>query len=296
MILYEFALDPAVLSTWKDFRYFYDRFGIWQGRVISRFPSRWKKLVIEAVADSPVNRKRIVEKLNNLDGRLFKFGRDFDPGSNWLDNAIREHGIRPFRAIISSSGLAANDYVLGADDIDDETTLWAVKTQDIVEREANVLADWLAPLVEISSDLIIIDQHLEPTDGKFQNFLGALLNRAILGTTLRRLEIHGVTALPAKTNWTHHCKTCLAPLIPGGLRADIFRWEKAVVGKRHHARYVMTELGGAWIDSGTDEQPDDDTNIANCDRDVYRTRLAEYTQGTSPFNFVDKISVVGTKT
>lgn len=295
-MLYEYALEPAILGNWKDFRYFYGRLGVHHGRLISKFPSKWKRRVFEAIDDSPINRKRIEERLINIDDRLFSFGRNFDSNADWLTNAIKQHESQPFRAIISVNGAGGSEHVLAADDVDDETPLWATETQYVVGREANVLAEFLKPIVEISSELLIIDQFLEPTDAKFQRFVRALVQRAVNGNALRRLEIHAVTKLPALGNWKYHCEKCLAPELPLGLQAEIFRWEKADVGERHHARYVMTELGGAWIDSGTDEETTGDTtNVANCGRTLYTQRLADYQVPTSPFNLVDQISITGTR-
>ena len=43
----EFALDPEVLAvSFRDFSYFIEKFGVAQGRVISRFPKDWKKFPI----------------------------------------------------------------------------------------------------------------------------------------------------------------------------------------------------------------------------------------------------------
>ena len=49
-MLSEYALDPELLSNWKDFRFFASQFGAAQGRLISRFPKKWKGLVMEAAS------------------------------------------------------------------------------------------------------------------------------------------------------------------------------------------------------------------------------------------------------
>ena len=47
-MLAEYALDPELLSNWRDFRFYISQFGASQGRMISRYPKHWKRLVIEA--------------------------------------------------------------------------------------------------------------------------------------------------------------------------------------------------------------------------------------------------------
>lgn len=86
-MLHEFALDPEVISDWKSFRYFVDSYGVSEGRLISHFPKRWKRLVYDAVAKNKpteMERKRIEERLINIDDRLLKQSRGYD-GEQKLD-------------------------------------------------------------------------------------------------------------------------------------------------------------------------------------------------------------------
>ena len=46
-MLKEFALEPEALASWESFRYLIEKFGVSKGRVISRFPKQWKRLVYE---------------------------------------------------------------------------------------------------------------------------------------------------------------------------------------------------------------------------------------------------------
>jgi hypothetical protein len=50
-MFYEYALKPSLLNNWKDFRYFTEKFGIAQGRLISRYPKRWKRMVYESLCE-----------------------------------------------------------------------------------------------------------------------------------------------------------------------------------------------------------------------------------------------------
>lgn len=69
-MLYEYALEPALLNNWKDFRYFAEKFGVSRGRMIARYPKRWKRLVYEPPANGgEIERKRIEEGLSRLDDR-----------------------------------------------------------------------------------------------------------------------------------------------------------------------------------------------------------------------------------
>src|SRR5690606_977065 len=53
LMIHEFAVDPEALTGWQNFRYVVEKFGIPQGRLISRFPKEWKSLVYDACAACP---------------------------------------------------------------------------------------------------------------------------------------------------------------------------------------------------------------------------------------------------
>jgi hypothetical protein len=119
-MFYEYALKPSLLNNWKDFRYFTEKFGIAQGRLISRYPKRWKRMVYESLANcGEIERARIVEGLNRLDNRLLKRRYEWDPQRDWFTNAEAEHCRRPFRAILARSNPNQRDFVLEGDCVDE---------------------------------------------------------------------------------------------------------------------------------------------------------------------------------
>ena len=99
----EFALEPDVLATsFRDFSYFIEKFGVGQGRVISRFPKHWKRLVYEAAQAS----LRGTKELNRIEVRLRNITDDVliaskrpngDGAQPWLTRAMSEHGRQPGR-------------------------------------------------------------------------------------------------------------------------------------------------------------------------------------------------------
>ena len=62
-MIYEFAVDPSAVNNWQRFRYIYDQCGVEHGRLISRFPHKWRKMVIAACVSEGVERIKIVERL-----------------------------------------------------------------------------------------------------------------------------------------------------------------------------------------------------------------------------------------
>ena len=91
-MIYEFALDPGVLSTWGSFRYFYDNFGAEHGRLISQFPKRWKRMVYDACSKcADIDKKRIEERLAYINNKLVKMSREYNNSMPWLENAEEQH-------------------------------------------------------------------------------------------------------------------------------------------------------------------------------------------------------------
>ena len=91
-MLFEYGVEPRVLSNWKDFRYLFEKFGISEGRLISRYARHWKKLVYEAVSQASVlDRKRIEEGLTRIDEKMKRRHGEWDEKVEWLTNAIAEH-------------------------------------------------------------------------------------------------------------------------------------------------------------------------------------------------------------
>ena len=104
-MLFEYAVEPhAIGASWETFRYLIEKFGLDRGRLISRLPSKWEKKVIQAAKEAGVPDIRmasIVQRLRNPKLRLADFGREYDSGKSWIDNALTEHQRAPFHAIIA---------------------------------------------------------------------------------------------------------------------------------------------------------------------------------------------------
>src|SRR5690349_19025334 len=101
-MIHEYALEPTLLSNWQDFRYFTEKFGVPQGRLISEYPKKWKKFVYQSIDCGEIDRVRIVEGLRRIDEKLTRrINPGWTDGVNWLGNAIAEQTRKPFRAIIA---------------------------------------------------------------------------------------------------------------------------------------------------------------------------------------------------
>lgn len=251
----EFAVEPELLDNWRDLRYFVDNFGVSRGRLISRFPRRWKRLVLEAVHRSVSGdreRKKTEEAIRLLDDRLLPRVHEWDPHQEWLPNAVREHGERPFAAILARRNPNRHPDVLEGDDLGPpDDPRWAAETQRTIRRNASEIAGCVAVLIGASQEVVVVDPYLSPQVRRFQEPLREMLrclSSKRVPLSRIRCEIHTGDRIE-ESEFRRQCETHLPRLVPKGVRVRVVRWPQGDL----HNRYVLTNLGGAMFGTGLDE-------------------------------------------
>ncbi|MGH8679197.1 MAG: hypothetical protein ACREUQ_12720, partial [Burkholderiales bacterium] len=279
-MLYEYALEPALLNSWERFRYLTEKFGVAQGRLISRYPKRWKALVYGALqACSEIDKKRVEERLNRLDDRMMTRASEWAPALDWLTNAEAEHVKRPFHAIVAGTNPRENDKVLVADDVDEETPGWKVTREIVVQRQATDMADAVAPVLRIARTIVFVDPHFSPYNNRSRATLKEYLARARLreaGIPIERVEFH-TSFRPEMAGFEAECRVQVPQRIPTGIKIRFVQWRERDGGDSLHNRYIFTERGGvrlAWgLDEGAPTQTDD---LSLLDDALFRTRWEQY--------------------
>ena len=203
-MLHEFALEPTVMSTWERFRYFFEKFGVECGRLISQFPKKWKRMVIEACKEHGTKRTKFVERLRGINSKLIQSGRPYDGELDWLENAETQHITKPFHAIISISNPRKQLFVLIDDELDETNPLWYVKRGDSIPRAAEDIASCCATLLQISTEILFIDPNFDPTALRWRKPLELLMDDACQGKRPVRLELHVGWEDVKIQRWLHH--------------------------------------------------------------------------------------------
>jgi len=297
-MVHEYALEPALLGTWERFRYLTEKFGMSQGRLISRYPRRWKALVYEAIgACSELDRKRIEEKLARLDDRMMTRVHAWDAARDWLSNAETEHAVRPFQCILAATNPRTNATVLVNDQLEEETPRWKVSRGLTVRREAPLLADAIAPVLRVARRIVFVDPHFDPYRAQARNTLAEYLARAKardVSVPIEQIEFH-TRFNDGNVGFDAECTRRLPQRIPNGMRVRFVRWRERNGGEGLHNRYVLTERGGlsfAWgLDEGAASETDD---LQLLDDAVYRTRWAQYCGENPAFDLAAEIVIQGT--
>lgn len=284
-MLYEYAVEPQVLSTWADFRYFADRFGNGHGRLISKYPESWPRLVWEAcVESSPLNRRRIEEGLKILRNRLLKTKRDYDERIGWLENTEQAHKSEPFHAIIASSPSECAETIV-AGDLSDDSPLWKVARDGHVPRQAQAMANLAESLLFHSTEVLFVDQYFGATS-KHGRPLAAFLSSARKGKKLTLIEYH-LNGDKEKGAFRAVLNRQRPYLDLAADEAIIFiRWNKIEGQENLHARYLLTNRGGIHFDYGLDEG-DGTTAWARISDELWQQRRKQFEVESGCFQLAD---------
>lgn len=292
-MIFEYALEPKLVATWgnrHDFRYFSEKFGLGQPRVVSRYPKPWKRLVWEAFRGSgELERKRIEELLVRL-SELMVQRRDYvwDPSDGWLENARAENARVPFHAILARENSTRHEKTITPDDIDAGTALWAVPRGRTVARSPREMAQAVAPMLRIARLIILVDPHFGPENARHRRPLEAFLRSTLAGRPSEppdRIELHGsVNTGSAREFFETECQESLPRCIPGGLVLVVRRLRGKVGGERPHNRYILTDVGGVTFARGLDDgAPGESDEIMLLERTQLELRWRQHADGAPEY-------------
>jgi hypothetical protein len=281
-MIHEYALEPELVATWgnpQDGRYFVEKFGLGQPRVVSRYPKQWKKLVLEACQGGDVEKKRVEVLVQRLGEQMVR-RRDYlwDQTHTWAQNARAEHERASFRAILARENPDGHPRVLIGADLNDTIPLWAVPRAVKIVRRAAEMAAAVGAMLRIAKVVLFVDPYFGPDRPSHRRTLEAFLEAIIQGRCADRpgrVEVH--TAADDDRNGTRAffetgCQGKLPRCIPTGLTLRIVRLEERQPGEHLHNRYILTDFGGVLFGAGLDEGGDGATD------DVHLLDLAQYNE------------------
>jgi len=276
----EFAVEPeAIVSSYRDFSYIVEKFGVCEGRVISRFPKTWKRLVYEAAQarhQGKVEGKKIEERLRRLpDEVLVAMSRPAGTGG-WIEVAIAEHQRQPFDYLITKAPQGIAEAVL-VEDLDGEHPCLQITREISIPREPEAMASACAFLVKTAKVIKIIDPHLDFSKSRFREPFKAFMKHVRTGTQIeiyRGMDDGGPTRDFLRQNAERFLQTAL----PVGVHARIFLLPAGPM----HNRFLLTDLGGVkfgvGLDAATDNAaPEDELSLMV--PYVWQSRWGHYSRG-----------------
>lgn len=294
-MIHEYALEPELVATWgnrQDYRYFVEKFGLGQPRIVSRYPKRWVRLVWQAFqSNDDLERSRMVELLQRIGERMVH-RRDYlwDAGRPWVENARAENTRVAFHAILARENPGGHPSILVAAALDD-SPLWVISRGVTIARNAGNMAAAVAAMLRIASVIVFVDPHFSPAELRYLRTLEAFLRAIIEGRAVDgpgRVEVH--TSADEDRTGTREffeveCRSRLPRCIPSGVNLRIVRLQQRPQGERLHNRYILTDLGGVLFGVGLDEGDDGDTDDVHLlDRTQYDERWQQYASDAPAFD------------
>lgn len=307
-MIYEFALEPALVATWgklSEYRYFFDKFGLGQPRIVSQYPKlkNWRRqILLQAAGASGMELQRITALITIFSERMIsREGSSYDGNRSWLENAEEEDERCPFHAILSLANPRSRHAVLIGPDLGlNNDPKWHLKNEEVVPRKAEAMARCLATMLCNCSEVLFIDPHFGPEESRyrrpFESFLRCLLTNRV-GSMPARIELH--TSWKSSTEFfTCECERQMPQIVPEGVTVSLKRWKQNESGQRLHNRYILTDIGGVRFGAGLDENrndPDGDTDeVSLMNRETYLKRWAQYASEKPAFQLGEKpITIVG---
>jgi hypothetical protein len=258
-MLFEYAVEPAAMGAdWATFRYLFEKFGVEQGRIVSRLPSKWEKKVIQAAKEAGVPDIRmasIVERLRSTKMKVFDFGRSYAPEKTWMENALQEHTQTPFCAIIYHGSEKPCAQSITSDECSDENILFKTPISRNVPRTANDIAEALIVLARSSREIEIVDPFfdLRPEKGNYLAPMTSLFSKlfACQSTTkVIRVHFRSHTSRPPDHMLARDARRLTNGMIPPGYSLELFEWSQVPGGEDFHDRFFLTDVGGIMIGAG----------------------------------------------
>ncbi|MDF0674051.1 MAG: hypothetical protein P0120_06880 [Nitrospira sp.] len=299
-MIYEYAVEPELLSNWTNFRYFSGQFGVSRGRLISRYPKRWERMVYESLtACPPVEKAKIVERLSRLKDRMITRQNTWDKHKEWLLNAETEHGLRPFRAILAHHNPRSQPFVLEGNDVEENHPLWKVEVSQPVARTPQQICACVGPLLRISKQILFVDPYFRPSQHNYRMLFAELFELFLQDRSFGLASVGIFVSDKISCTGQHffdECQKYIPALIPVGMQVTIGLWSQRVDGEEIHNRYVLTDRGGVKFGNSLregDTGTSDDVNLLSDEQ--HKLRLAQYAGPNHAFDQVSTITIIGTK-
>ena len=282
----EFAIEPSVLSSQENLRYFCEKFGWEKGVLVSEFPRAWYKMIHDSISDSSARKVAEVKLFSMKQKSIKRQVTNFSDSAQWINKVTNENAVNPFhRVVTSGTNPSGKDNFIQADSV--EELDWKTSS-GLTERSPEAYTTLLKLLLQTSTELLYIDPFFDATEARFMSTLNAFINTTLTSQYRRRkctLEIHTTT----RAETQHAAQTKINNLrsnfsidLPESFSLTMFVWKQKSQGENFHNRYLLSENAGVSFGIGLDidSNQTDDLSRLDVEQHEYRYSLfAENDQG-----------------
>ena len=257
-MIYEYAVDPDLLSNEHNCRTIFDNFKQVNGKLISDSPKQWIRRAYHAINQGnyqPVMKTTIKRNLDKLSKESLIENRKAEmwiPGLvSWLHYINSQNVKYPYAAVICDEKVSEPiiSYKLSSLFVD-APDCWNSLTQKPVKRIAKNMIDAIEPLLSISKEVMLIDPHIYPHESKYRNVIREILfraNRYNFGRGINKITIH--TSDRRMRDMQSSLERGLFSFLPNGFEIIVRMWPENMM----HDRYIITDIAGIKFGIGLDE-------------------------------------------
>lgn len=248
MINQKYALKPETQLDPLELMLILDKFGLSEGRFLSRLPDNWRPKIIEEfekrnLGEIEVTRiKRSLQRLKERGG-ILDLPIAYKEELNWLNNALKAKSEGHIDDIISDP----TDHVISVKDIIENNSLSACRDTKIYWT-AEEMVRVAKPLLSLSEEVYIVDRYIQlrsgDPDGYFRFF------KTIIETTQGKkikFIIYCTKEHFEKTDSKKNFKKKIAPQLSSNQSIEFFILSNQTT---LHERFIMSLKGGIYYDKG----------------------------------------------
>lgn len=307
MAFHEIAIEPTTLQTLRDVQLVLGYAGFSKGRLIANFPERgpskeqeyqdWAWRVVQSVKSTQVGKAiKVRELLIHERTKILRSKRHFDHDSGWVENARREHVKTPFGVIIAENPNPF-DAECGLDDFSGDRCPPCLRDDQHVQalpKRPEKFAEALMPMLRWAKALRFIDPYLMKLN-KRGELQFSMAHAKVVQEIARQLnmlnrvpnivEFHLKSLTDDPQNQLLKFVRGMEAHLPNSWTAKAFLWQDGDGIRRFHARYILTDLGGAGSDYGLDQgnSPDDETDLYLLPESLRAQRANEFSSDGTVF-------------
>lgn len=302
MALHEIAIEPTSLQTLRDVQLVLGYAGFAKGRLIANFPERgpskekadedWAWRVVQSVKKTQVGKAiKVRELLIHERTKIIRSKRYFDHGIGWIENARREHTKTPFGAIVTEDP-GACDAECALDDFSGDNLPHSLREDQHVQalpKRPKMFAEALMPMLRWAKALRFVDPYLmrinKMGELQFSNAHAKVVQEIsrqlnMLDRVPNIIEFHLKSLTNEPQEQLLKFAEGMKEHLPKSWTARAFLWKDGDGTRRFHARYILTDLGGAGSDYGLDQgnSMDDETDLYLLPEPLRARRSSEFSE------------------
>lgn len=262
-MIYEYAVDPALITTEEKALFLLESFGLDKGRLVSELKNKqWQRLALDTIREfggGPVSKKRLKEALVILlRQKAFYIRQQTTGGDSWLSLAQSAHSVWPYQGILLESYDGSEEHYLVKDIHLSQNNRWAIPASVTVDRNSESMLAAMAPLLTNAREVMLVDRNFRLTNlggsavGRFKNVLLKVIDflaNKPCGPSVRKLTYHIGDKYYVESNLMTELNRYVASHLPSNFNLVFAIWPK----DEFHDRYLLTDIGSLDCGIGLDE-------------------------------------------